>query len=66
MLDYHAEPCKFSLVIGVASVAARFISPPGTVVMARWARVNIVLDWIDGQEGIRYSLHTAYEASPDT
>jgi hypothetical protein len=35
VLDYNAEPCKFSLVSGAASVAARFISRPGTLMMVR-------------------------------
>ena len=34
-LDYHAEPCKFSLVSDDASVAARFITRPGTLMMIR-------------------------------
>lgn len=35
VLDYHAEPCKFSLISGAASVAARCISRPGTLMMVR-------------------------------
>ena len=35
VLDYHAEPCKFSLVSDDASVAARFITRPGTLMMIR-------------------------------
>lgn len=35
VLNYNAEPCKFTLVSGANSVAARFIARLGTLVMVR-------------------------------
>jgi hypothetical protein len=35
VLNYNAEPCKFSLVSRANSVVARFISRPGTLVLVR-------------------------------